>query len=115
DGRRILDQHTLNTTLTSVDHLKKLLNDATLADSGLRVAHQALLRQIEALSQDSLDAPGEGGRKVEETQVEVSVSTYYISVNPKRDILNNGTNTLYLIDDLLSLGAGIVIPFFDGL
>ncbi len=44
-----------------------------------------------------------------------SQGLYYISLSPQANILRNGTNTLYLLDDLLALGSGLVLPYFKAL
>lgn len=115
DGRRLLDQDILSTTLNSVDHLKKLLNDASLSDGSVRHAHEDLMKQITVLSERK-----EEGEIVDQADrakvvIEDLLRTYYILFNPKSEILKNGTNTLYLTDDLLALGQGISMPFFENI
>ncbi|HVD97481.1 MAG TPA: chemotaxis protein CheA [Cytophagaceae bacterium] len=102
-----LNAEIFNITLLSVDHLKKLLKDEKLNDPATVRTHNSLLEKIIAITKDHEDK--------KETSVDASnekkdrYSTYHISVLPKRNILLNGNNILYLIDDLLMLGEGRAI------
>lgn len=113
DGKRSLSREILNATLGSVDHLKKLVEDAGLTDPALQAAHATILRQIETLSSQSADVESNAGEST--TTNELPLVTYYVSFHPRADILKNGTNTLYLADDVLALGHGISIPYFADL
>ena len=115
DGRRRLEQDILSTTLKSIDHLKKLLNDATLSDGSVRQAHQDLMKQIEVLSESKEEAILVEKEDPVKAGLEDQFYTYYVIFNPKSDILKNGTNPLYLADDLLTLGKGISMPFFENI
>lgn len=114
DGKKRLDQNILSTTLNSIDYLKSLLSDTGERKNELRQAHENLIRQIEKLAEEK-----ENDTAVEShpasTPDHQNVCTYYILFHPKTEILKNGTNTLYIVDDLLSLGQGIAIPFFENL
>src|SRR5690606_10779101 len=110
DGKRSLSREILNATLGSVDHLKQLVEDAGLTDPALQAAHATILRQIETLSSQSADVESNAGEST--TTNELPLVTYYVSFHPRADILKNGTNTLYLADDVLALGHGTSIPYF---
>ena len=52
-------------------------------------------------------------RKTETTQVEnaSAAKTYLISFIPQEDLLQNGTNPFYLLDDLHALGKAVTIAY----
>jgi two-component system chemotaxis sensor kinase CheA len=112
NGKRNLNNNILSVTLLSVDHLKKLLEDAELSNDSLRKSHEALIIKLEGIANDESEENSTLQHNKENQSI-TKESTYYILFNPKPDILQNGTNTLYLLDDLLSLGEGITLPFFN--
>ncbi|MBC7923831.1 MAG: chemotaxis protein CheA [Ferruginibacter sp.] len=88
----------LDVTLASVDHLRHLLTDAGLADARLRANHVRLLDQIGALSQ--LSAPAEIPPEAHPSPVR----TGYLVFRPHPAIMVNGSNLLFLLDELHALG-----------
>ncbi len=111
NGKRKLTHNILSVTLRSVDHLKKLLEDAELTDESTKREHELLCQKIEELSKEETETVNPV-QSAEKGSPGNEASTYYILFNPKADILKNGTNTLYLLDDLLAMGEGITLPFF---
>jgi two-component system chemotaxis sensor kinase CheA len=101
-----------NTTLVCLDHLRALLANPSLNDPALRNVHERLIGEIRQLSHGTNLHPlikTDGGEPA------ASDATYYISFRPFQDILQNGTNTIYLVDELLTLGKGISLPYFESL
>jgi two-component system, chemotaxis family, sensor kinase CheA len=108
DGERKLTQEILSITLDSLDHLKNLVANSSLKGKEIKAKHEALINEHKRICSDHTtvtDPPGSPGA--------TAVNTYYILFNPVSEILRKGTNTLYLIDDLLSMGDGICFPFFN--
>lgn len=103
---------TFNTTLVCLDHLKALLTNPSLNDPDLKRVHERLINEIHHLSEGlNLSKTGEAVREINHE----GEATYYIHFKPTQDILQNGTNTLYLIEELLGLGDGISLPYFHDL
>ena len=111
-GTAALTHEIFNITLKSLDHLKKLLDDAKLQDKNLKKNHETLLKEIKGIAIVPVIGHENKGTSGEEAKEE---STYYVYFNPVPEILRNGTNTLYLVEDLLALGEGICLPFFNNL
>ncbi len=107
DGNRDLTQEIFSTTLACLDHLRDLLGDSTINDPQKKERHTQLIMEIEKLIQGVKH--GEVQAPAQESTQEI---TYYVLFKAANDILRNGTNTLYLVDDLLLLGKGISLPFF---
>jgi len=108
EGKQTLTPPILEVTYSCLDHLGKLLNDPMVAGTTLQLAQVHLLEEIGKLAEaenvlttgDHVLAPEEG-----------KGSCWYISFVPEENILQHGTNTLYLIEDLLALGSGLTLPY----
>lgn len=95
----------LDITLSSVDHLKLLLNESNYKNQNFIASHNDLLTKINRIITGSIDveelSESEPANKVKEDSKE---KTYYILFEPENSIFKNGTNPLYLIDELNTLG-----------
>ena len=111
-GTAQLTLNILSATLKSLDHLKKLLEDSGLKNKDLKKAHEELLKEIEVLNQEVKDAPEKAAASKTEAD---TLGSFYVLFNPVPEILRHGTNTLYLVEDLLALGEGVCLPFFNAL
>lgn len=105
----VITSELLNLTLASVDHLSALLKEDANTSDAIMQQHQRLLKQIG----DFIEA--DNSKKItvveqESTAETSSQKTYYISFQPYEDIMGNGTNPLFLLDELHSLGECIAIP-----
>jgi len=106
-GQKNIDRDLLNITLSSVDHLKCLLSEENELVGIAKINHHQLLQQIAHLITKSNDSPSQ---HIEPEIAHSGLSTYYILFTPQENIFDNGTNPLYLIDELVSLGSAFVIP-----
>jgi two-component system chemotaxis sensor kinase CheA len=71
-----------------------------------------LLERIKLIAK-SLTSDGEQQTSAAISSVLAQKATYYIYFNPEQKIFKSGTNPLYLIDDLTSLGDAMVIPCLE--
>lgn len=104
---RTVDSEIINFTLMAVDGLKKLMvenpddKDRALAARLKSETQQQIARFTATGAASAIDdlffTP-------EESASAANQATYYISFIPHEDILSNGTNPLYLIDELNALG-----------
>jgi two-component system chemotaxis sensor kinase CheA len=108
-----LSKEILGVTFKSIDHLQKLFLDPLMNDNGLKNSQQDLLKEIEALSVTT--TPSSYTPTTTNHEKNINTCCYYISFFPYESVLKNGTNTLYLIDDLSVLGACVVLPYFKNL
>ena len=116
NGQLKITTELLTITLSSVDHLKRLLNEEKEDASSLLKDHHELLEKIETISQfiegsnlEISSIKDISHNKISNTNQKVQ--TYHIHFKPNKDIFNNGTNPLYLIDELNTLGDCIALPF----
>lgn len=122
-GKLAVDNEILNVTLNSVDHLRNLLQEQDDSETANDAQNEALTARIKVIVEKAglhTAEPTDEKQVETSTTVEVAkVATYYISFKPHINIFNFGTNPLFLIDELCSLGDAKVvartvnIPAFD--
>ena len=102
-GKSRITPEIISFTLEAIDALRRLMNpeaDDAMRNLAARLKTQTLglMRQMEISS----------GRKEASSPIltddSKGISTYYIWFKPQPDILDNGTNPLYLLDELATLG-----------
>lgn len=111
-GKMTLSKEVFNVTLISVDHISELLKDSELSISKNKKIHLNLLTRINAII-NNVETEAYVSTNPEENDsfgFFEEPATYHIFFKPKEYIFNNGTNPLYLIDELYSLGQCIVFP-----
>ncbi len=112
-GDRDVTPLTMEVTLRSVDHLRNLLGEAGHESEQLLAQQEGLMHQMDGIiegEERGLPAPQGapqtpvpaplGGPPAEDGARE----TFLIRFSPVSDIFNNGTNPLYQVDELRSLG-----------
>jgi two-component system chemotaxis sensor kinase CheA len=109
DEKEVMNLPILRITFQTLDHLRILLQRDVNHTSELMEVHESLQNDIKELVQ-ATESSSSQHVVVEKKKSE---NTYYVNFLPKSNILKNGTNPLYLVDDLLVLGTGICIPFFS--
>lgn len=110
NGLKVINKQILDVTFESIDHMKSLLTDESLLNNDNKQMHNQLASKIEALIAD--DEQNIVQSKSQESS-ETSTKTYYIYFEPNDDIFANGTNPLYLIDELHTLGNCQVFAHFN--
>ncbi|MEM7106616.1 MAG: chemotaxis protein CheA [Bacteroidota bacterium] len=111
EGTLVATEEILELTLESVDHLKMLIEDPESSDQSLLSSQVSLLEKIKQYNTGQVVANVPEVGKAAPT----SSSLYFIAFNPFKDILKNGSNPLYLLEDLLALGQAIVLPSFKNI
>ncbi len=107
-----LSREVLDITFASVDHLKLLLDENNYNDPDFITLHNSLIARISKIN--SVDTPEEQEQEKEvEARAINEVFTYYIRFEPNIDIFKNGTNPLYLIDEIHSLGKAKVFAHLN--
>jgi len=109
-GKIELNEEILNLTFESVDLIKRLLISTEDPKGDVKKEYDRLIAIFEDVVQNKKT------KKIEETispankipADELRNPTYYIYFAPNEDIMKNGTNPLYLIDELMSLGKGVI-------
>lgn len=114
NGEMEVTNELLNLTLASVDHLGALLKDDSVNSDSVMLQHQELMDKINTLVISSKVKKQEKNN-ISESNLEISANskTYYILFQPNEDIMSNGTNPLFLLDELYSIGNCIAIPIVN--
>lgn len=114
NGQLEVSQDILNTTLSSVDHLKAMLDEQNYEDPDFKTVHNGLMGKINRIiNPANAEAVTETAGTTEGKSE--FISTYYILFEPNENIFKNGTNPLYLLDELCSLGEHKVFAHFNRL
>ncbi|MGF1584734.1 MAG: chemotaxis protein CheA [Bacteroidales bacterium] len=102
----------LTITLDSVDLMKKLLDMDEIGSEETLREYNSLVSSIKGLingdkrpDEAAVSKPAEMGS----FSGQQGITTYYIQFVPDIDIMKNGTNPLYLIDELHSLGKTLAL------
>lgn len=96
-------------TINSIDHIKTLLNN----DIDDTIANQTKELELYISRFTANNITRNENHIAEKDNKNISTNSetkkvYYINFNPNKDILNDGTNPIYLIDELVDLGEAIV-------
>jgi two-component system chemotaxis sensor kinase CheA len=105
-----LNDEILSVTFSTVDHIRDLLNEGnSLQDTTLKT-HNLLTNELSALTNGTTQLEDHilNGTRANGKQVK-SAATYCISLTPNVDFLKDGSNPLYLLEDLDKLGHTVVI------
>jgi len=115
-----LSEEILTLTLKSVDLIKDLLKSTGELPKSIQLNYDTLVNQIKSVSNISEDKKPITKDKpsLQKNNKEKSGSqynTYYIHFEPNTEILQNGTNPLYLIDELIALGDSRVLLYTENI
>ncbi|MBN2612866.1 MAG: chemotaxis protein CheA [Bacteroidales bacterium] len=115
NNKLILGKEVFDLTLACADHLKILISDEKKDNAEINEEYRNLLEKIhEVYSGESMPGKPSANQKDKKTADTGSdLSTYYIYFKPNADIFDNGTNPLFLIDELTSLGHFMAIPYLQ--
>ncbi len=111
-GQIPISSDILNVTLACVDHLKLMLDEANYDDPDFKTIHNGLMDKINRLI-NPVEVGSQKNREQAKSDTSGPLSTYYILFEPNENIFNNGTNPLYLLDELCSLGEYKVFSHFN--
>ena len=122
NGKMKVSDAIISLTLESIDHIRQLLDIGDLKNSKDIQTQKEFISKVQNILQEETGEKGPDQGAVKSTQqaekVQVSEDgskTYLITFEPDKEILRNGTNPFFLIEDLHALGDAIAIPFFKGL
>lgn len=102
NGQLKVSQQVLSLSLAAVDHLRELLQDIELHNSVNRVRHHELLKEVQRLA--VADSQTGSGKPANTPAKSAGQYTWAIHFKPGPDIMANGTNPLYLLDELCETG-----------
>lgn len=107
-----LHDEILNLTYDSIDLLKILIAEDENNTQETLDNHTTLLQKIHTAIASIEKPTAHTAKKIAKTAIN-NTATYYIHFSPHENIMDNGTNPLYLLDELCSLGLAKTIPFYN--
>jgi two-component system chemotaxis sensor kinase CheA len=109
NGKRKLTTDLMDLTLASVDHIRNLLDEEGSQRPAVQEMHEKLLNKIGEIV--SGNPPVSNGRVIAKKKETVKgYRTYYVRFQPKADMLSNGTNPLFLVEDFKGIGEYLAFP-----
>ena len=114
-GEMQLSKEILNKTLASFDHLNKLIFDSELEVQSNQDNHTRLISEIRMFinKTDGVKNSMAGEADLSADDVDkIEPKTFHIYFEPNSLIFLDGSNPLYLVSELASLGKSIVVPHF---
>lgn len=107
----------LDITLGVVDHLRNLLNENDKNFKQLESQNNKFIKRIGEISEQNSQTKQSPKPKAQSPKAdkkeEGSEKTYLITFIPSEDFFRDGSNPLFLIEDLSQFGETIVVPNFD--
>lgn len=111
-GKLYFSKEIADITLNSADYIKFLLNNVSFSAKD-EEDYKNYIEKIKSF----IDREGKKADLKETNSIrsvyEQNSSTYYIYFKPNANIFNNGTNPLFLLDELANLGKSIIIPYLN--
>ena len=114
-GKRSITKELLDLTLESVDHIKVLLDENDQLSPPTKENNEKLIAILQKWIQGGEEKSSAAAAKADEPEEKNELKTYYIYFEPKSNIFDNGTNPLYLIDDLHAIGNCKAFPNLSSL
>jgi two-component system chemotaxis sensor kinase CheA len=109
NGKKKLTADLMDLTLASVDHIRNLLDEEVSQKPAVQEMHEKLLNKIKEIVSGNISVSSE--KPTTEKIVDgMEVKTYYVRFQPKADILSDGTNPLFLVEDFKGLGEYLAFP-----
>ncbi len=113
EGKLPITKELLNVSLFSLDHLRKIIDDNEITEKANKSTHASLTERILSfLSEDFEEESRTDAEDQEAIEANSGDTTYYIFFQPSAGIFSNGTNPLYLLDELSNLGNAEIFPRF---
>lgn len=101
----------ISLTFTAVDEIKFLLDKGDLSDKDDLDAYRAAMAKIQDFSESGGNLRAAATPEEAIPVLEDGENTYLISFVPREELLQNGTNPLFLLDDIHALGEGFTIVY----
>ncbi len=112
NGKLSVTDDLISLTFNAIDQIKHFLDVGDLTDSEEKKDLEKLTTRVKQFVNTSEDKPVEDTTVEEELlDEEDDTKTFLIKIKPHSNILQNGTNPLFLLDDLHALGEAIVISY----
>ena len=103
------DQDIISLTFISIDHIKYILSTGNLESPEDIKEQSDLIKNIKKYTSTTSESKPAAKATSENDIVVDGSKTYLVTVLPNEEILRNGTNPLFLLDDLHAFGEAVTI------
>jgi len=107
-GEMLLNKELLDCTFLCLDHLKIIIHDSDLSNQINKDNHENLIQQIT----DFINRKEGAVMATSKEMKKHGLKTYHIYFEPNSQIFENGTNPLFLLAEIATLGKSKAIPHF---
>jgi two-component system, chemotaxis family, sensor kinase CheA len=115
-GQLSVSSKLLSLTFQSVDILRDLVNVQIIESPEIKLRYKDMVTTVESVLREEIEVQkgqkGEGGNPAMQSDASevTGMVTWYIHFYPNAHVLENGTNLLYLIDELGEMGRLKAVP-----
>lgn len=106
-GTLHLNKDLLDCSLAALDHLKIIIYDSNLTSEANKTNHFRLIEGITRFINEPTDSFDSTGKQ---TTTNSARKTYHLFWEPDPTLFENGTNPLFLLSELATMGASAAIP-----
>lgn len=103
----------LDITLNAVDHLRNLIGETDANYALLASANQKFIERIENILNQSSARASNVRLMPDDDSTARKTKTYFVSFEPSADFFQDGSNPLFLLDDIWQLGEALVVPVYS--
>ena len=105
----------LDITLNAVDHLRNLIEETPKTVAQLEKDNNKFIEQIENILSTGVLKSNDSKTSSKGNSKEISkhTKTYFVRFEPSVDFFQDGSNPLFLIDDIWQLGEILIVPIFS--
>lgn len=104
----------ISLTFESIDHIKNMLEMGDVDDADELANQAAFIQRVQQFSNSDAPAAAPVASASSASTVKDDGSkTFLITIKPNEEILRNGTNPFYLLDDLHAMGEAKVVAFYE--
>lgn len=104
----------ISLTFESIDHIKHMLEVGDVDDEEELDNQKAFIQRVQRVSNNeaAVEVSKPSAARQEPVKSDGS-KTYLIGIKPNEEILRNGTNPFYLLDDLHAMGEAKVVAYYE--
>jgi two-component system chemotaxis sensor kinase CheA len=108
-----ITDHIISLTFESIDHIKHMLEVGDTEDADELANQASFIERVKQASNTETDTPLNVVQDTNQKIQNDGSKTFLINIKPNEEILRNGTNPFYLLDDLHAMGEARVLAFSD--
>lgn len=113
NGKLSVSDDLISLTFKASDQIKHFLDVGDLSDEAEKKELSVFTTQIQQFVSNPSGNTEKSADSVIEEEVDDDSKSFFIQIKPHVNILHNGTNPLFLLDDLHALGEAIVVSYHE--